>query len=181
MPDDSTQTMINSSETNAKDTQVAEQKKEKPTTSQFLFEIFCATLFLTMIGLVFYNAVLRKVFNSSYPPSEEWARFLFIYITFFGAIEGFYHKRHIAVDMFVNMLGSAKRKICDVLAIILGICAMFLLFYGGIVNVLQTMDTYSPATGVNMSLINGTLPIMAFVGLILQIRDLIKLLKAKPN
>ena len=45
---------------------------------ELLFEIFCAVIFLGMIGLVFYNAFLRYVFSSSYPPSEEWARFLFI-------------------------------------------------------------------------------------------------------
>ena len=140
--------------------------------AQFFFEIFCATLFLSMIGLVFYNAILRKVFNSSYPPSEDWARFLFIYITFFGAIEGFYRYRHIAVDMFVNLLGSGLRKTIDILAMCLGIAAMTLLLYGGVVNVLQTMDTYSPATGVNLGIINGTLPIMAFAALILQLRDL---------
>lgn len=66
---------------------------------ELLFEIFCAVIFLGMIGLVFYNAFLRYVFGGSYPPSEEWARFLFIYITFFGAIEAFYWKKHIAVDM----------------------------------------------------------------------------------
>ncbi|WP_297849460.1 TRAP transporter small permease subunit, partial [uncultured Desulfovibrio sp.] len=59
-----------------------EAKSETP--GQLLFEIFCAVIFLGMIGLVFYNAFLRYVFSSSYPPSEEWARFLFIYITFFG-------------------------------------------------------------------------------------------------
>ncbi|MCR4666868.1 MAG: TRAP transporter small permease [Desulfovibrio sp.] len=145
---------------------------EKHSTGQFLFEIFCATLFLTMIGLVFYNAVLRKIFNSSYPPSEEWARFLFIFITFFGAIEGFYRKRHIAVDMFVNLLGSGTRKCVDVLAIFCGIAALSLLLYGGIINVLQTMDTYSPATDVNLGLINSTLPVMAAAGIIFMLRDL---------
>ncbi|MCR5814384.1 MAG: TRAP transporter small permease [Desulfovibrio sp.] len=158
---------------------VSEQKPENTprSTSQLLFEIFCATLFLAMIGLVFYNALLRKVFNSSYPPSEEWARFLFIYITFFGAIEGFYRKRHIAVDMFTNLLGAGVRKIVDVLAIFCGMGAMALLFYGGVINVLQTMDTYSPATGVNLALINGTLPLMAFAALFLQLRDLRDCLK----
>lgn len=35
------------------------------------FEIFCAVVFLGMIGLVFYNAFLRYVFHSSFAPSEE--------------------------------------------------------------------------------------------------------------
>ena len=37
------------------------------------FEVFCAAIFLGMIGLVFFNAFLRYVFRSSFAPSEEWA------------------------------------------------------------------------------------------------------------
>lgn len=147
------------------------------TTGEFLFQVFCAVIFLGMIGLVFYNAMLRYVFSSSYPPSEEWARFLFIYITFFGAIEAFYRKKHIAVDMFVDILHGASRKYVDIAAAILGIVAMALLLWGGIVNVMQTYDTYSVATNVNMTLINGTLPVMAAAAIFMQIRDFLKLLK----
>ena len=50
-----------------------------------------------MIGLVFYNAFFALCIWRKLSPSEEWARFLFIYITFFGAIEAFYWKKHIAV------------------------------------------------------------------------------------
>lgn len=152
-----------------------EKKAEGP--GRLAFEVFCASIFLGMIGLVFYNAFLRYVFASSYPPSEEWARFLFIYITFFGAIEAFYHRRHIAVDMFVDLLHGASRKCIDIIAMLLGMAAMTLLLCGGIVNVMQTYDTWSVATHVNMGLINGTLPIMAFAALCLQLRDLIKMLR----
>ncbi len=146
---------------------------------ELLFEIFCAVIFLGMIGLVFYNAFLRYVFSSSYPPSEEWARFLFIYITFFGAIEAFYRKRHIAVDMAVDLLSGTSRKVVDIIATLLGMGAMGLLLEGGLQYVLQTVDTYSVATNVNMLVINGTLPIMALAALIMQARDLIALLR-KP-
>ena len=144
---------------------------------ELLFEIFCAVIFLGMIGLVFYNAFLRYVFGGSYPPSEEWARFLFIYITFFGAIEAFYRKKHIAVDMFVDLLHGAARKYVDIAATLMGMTAMGLLLYGGVINVLQTLDTYSVATNVNMALINGTLPIMAAAALLMQIRDLVALVR----
>ena len=52
-----------------------------------------------------------------------------------------------------------------------------LLFYGGVVNVLQTLDTYSVATNVNMAFINGTLPIMALVGFIVELRSLASLVR----
>ena len=149
----------------------------KESKGQLLFEIFCATIFLGMIGLVFYNAFLRYVFSSSYPPSEEWARFLFIYITFFGAIEAFYRHKHIAVDMFVVLFKGAPRKYIEVTAALCSIFALGLLLYGGVVNVLQTMDTYSVATDVNMAFINGTLPIMALCALIFQLRSLAVLVR----
>lgn len=153
--------------------------KDTTSTGELLFEIFCAIIFLGMIGLVFYNAFLRYVFSSSYPPSEEWARFLFIYITFFGAIEAFYRKKHIAVDMVVDLFQGKARKIIDVMAILMAMGAMGLLLEGGIQYVWQTLDTYSVATNVNMAFINGTLPIMALAALIMQARDLITTLR-KP-
>ena len=55
----------------------------KSSSGALAFQIFCALIFLGMIGMVFTNAVLRYAFNSGYPPSEEWARFFFIYITIF--------------------------------------------------------------------------------------------------
>ena len=149
----------------------------KETTGELLFEIFCAVIFLGMIGLVFYNAFLRYIFGGSYPPSEEWARFLFIYITFFGAIEAFYRHKHIAVDLLVDRLGGATRKNVDIVAHLLTLGALFLLLWGGVVYVLQTIDTDSVATGVNMALINGTLPIMALAAMIMKLRDFILLLR----
>ena len=130
-----------------------------------------------MIGLVFYNALLRYIFSSSYPPSEEWARFLFMYITFFGAIEAFICKKHIAVDLLVVKFEGAKRKTLDIMASACSLFALGLLFYGGVVNVLQTLDTYSVATNVNMAFINGTLPVMALVGVIVELRSLAGLVR----
>ena len=144
---------------------------------ELLFEIFCAVIFLGMIGLVFYNAFLRYVFGGSYPPSEEWARFLFIYITFFGAIEAFYWKKHIAVDMFVDMFSGMSRKCIEILAILLTMGALGLLLDGGITYVLQTIDTNSVATNVNMAFINSTLPTMAFTAILICLRDLIALVR----
>ncbi|WP_419521295.1 TRAP transporter small permease [Desulfovibrio sp.] len=144
---------------------------------ELLFEIFCAVIFLGMIGLVFYNAFLRYVFGGSYPPSEEWARFLFIYITFFGAIEAFYWKKHIVVDMFMDMFSGMSRKCIEILAILLTMGALGLLLDGGITYVLQTIDTNSVATNVNMAFINSTLPIMAFTAILICLRDLIALVR----
>jgi TRAP-type C4-dicarboxylate transport system permease small subunit len=167
-------------------TQSAELKKDDPAakkgaTGEFAFQVFCAVIFLGMIGLVFCNAFLRYVFGSSFAPSEEWARFLFIYITFFGAIEAFYRKKHIAVDMFVGLLSGATRKSIDIVASLIALIAMAFLLWGGIILLEQTMDTYSVATNINLAFINGTLPIMAAAALVILGRDFIILLRTPAS
>lgn len=153
------------------------QPQDSP--GEFAFQIFCGVIFLGMIGLVSYNAFLRYIFSSSFTPSEEWARFLFIFITFFGSIEAFYRKKHIAVDMFVGLTSGATRKALDVFASSLALGVLALLLWGGIILVEQTMDTWSVATGINLGIINASLPIMAAAALVIRGRDFIILLK-KP-
>ena len=157
---------------------VPDEKRDSP--GEFAFQVFCALIFLGMIGLVFYNAFLRYVFSSSFTPSEEWARFLFIFITFFGSIEAFYRNKHIAVDMVVGLTSGALRKSLEVLAAFLSLLVLALLLWGGIVLVQQTMDTWSVATSINMGIINATLPIMAAAALVIRGRGFIALLK-KPS
>ena len=156
-----------------------EKEQSNESKGELAFQVFCAVVFLSMIGLVFYNAMLRYVFKASFAPSEEWARILFMYITFFGAIEGFYRGRHIAVDMFTSLLSGATRKLVDIVAQVLGLVALGLLFVGGISLVQQTIDTSTVATGLNMAFVNGTLPVMALAVIVIRGRELLITLK-KP-
>ena len=156
-----------------------EKEQSNETTGEKVFQLFCATVFLGMIGLVFYNAMLRYVFRSSFAPSEEWARILFIYISFFGAIEGFFRGRHIAVDMVTSMLHGVTRKSVEIVAQLLALFAIFVLAVGGVTLVMQTIDTNTVATGLNMAFVNGTLPVMAFVVFILRSRELLATIR-KP-
>ena len=156
-----------------------EKEQSNESKGELAFQVFCAVVFLSMIGLVFYNAMLRYIFKASFAPSEEWARILFMYITFFGSIEGFFRGRHIAVDMFTSLLSGVTRKMVDIGAQLFGLAALVLLLIGGISLVQQTIDTSTVATGLNMAFVNGTLPVMAFAVIIIRGRELLKTFK-KP-
>ena len=156
-----------------------EKQQNNETPGELAFQAFCAVVFLSMIGLVFYNAMLRYVFKSSFAPSEEWARILFMYITFFGSIEGFYRGRHIAVDMLTGMLAGVTKKSVDIFAQLLALAALFVLAIGGVSLVNQTIDTSTVATGLNMAFVNGTLPVMAFAVIVIRGRELLRTIK-KP-
>lgn len=154
-----------------------EKEQSNETKGELAFQIFCAFIFLGMIGLVFCNAMMRYIFKTSFPPSEEWSRILFMYITFFGSIEGFYRGRHIAVDMFTGMLHGVTRKSVDIVAQVLALAALFVLAIGGVTLVMQTIDTNTVATGLNMAFVNGTLPLMAFAVIIMRVPALVKTIK----
>lgn len=156
-----------------------EKPQENESKAEIAFQVFCAVMFLSMIGLVFWNAMLRYIFKASFAPSEEWARILFMYITFFGSIEGFYRGRHIAVDMVTSLLTGLTRKAVDVVAQLFALAALVLLLIGGLSLVQQTIDTATVATGLNMAFVNGTLPIMALAVIVIRGRELLITLK-KP-
>ena len=156
-----------------------EKEQNNESKGELAFQVFCATVFLGMIGLVFCNALLRYIFKMSFAPSEEWSRILFMYITFFGSIEGFYRGRHIAVDMVTGMLSGITKKSVDIFAQLLELAALFVLAIGGVSLVMQTIDTNTVATGLNMAFVNGTLPVMAFAVIFMRGRELLRTIK-KP-
>ena len=154
-----------------------EKEQNNESTGELAFQVFCAVVFLGMIGLVFCNALLRYIFKMSFAPSEEWSRILFMYITFFGSIEGFYRGRHIAVDMVTGLLHGVTRKAVDIVAQLLALAALFVLAVGGVTLVMQTIDTNTVATGLNMAFVNGTLPLMAIAVIVMRAYALVKTIR----
>src|SRR5262249_51169519 len=55
-----------------------------------------------MVVLVFGNVVLRYGFNSGIAISEEISRYLFIWLTFLGAIVAVHEHEHLGVDTLVR-------------------------------------------------------------------------------
>ena len=128
-----------------------------------------------MIGLVFFNAFLRYVFRSSFAPSEEWARFLFIYITFIGGIEAFYRHKHIAVDMFVNMISGASRKAVDIVASLFMLAALVLWrrYFRGAPDAGHLFRRYRREYGLHQR----TAPVMAFAAIIIHLGHRVALIR----
>ena len=65
-----------------------------------------------MVILVFGNVVLRYAFNLGMTMSEELSRFLFVWLTFLGAIVAFREHGHLGVDMVVSRLPPSGKKAC---------------------------------------------------------------------
>jgi TRAP-type transport system small permease protein len=106
-----------------------------------------------MVVLVFGNVVLRYGFNSGIAISEEVSRYLFIWLTFLGAVVALHEHAHLGVDSLVNRLPRRGRLACVVASDALMLAATGMLFWGSWTQTVINMDTRSPVSQVPLSLI----------------------------
>src|SRR5437763_5179365 len=86
---------------------------------QTLIDRLCRLLSIVMVGclavmvvLVFGNVVLRYGFNSSITMSEELSRWLFVWMTFLGAVVAVRRHSHLGSDALVARLPLPAKKAC---------------------------------------------------------------------
>ncbi len=104
-----------------------------------------AALFL-MVILVFGNVVLRYAFNSSITVSEELARWLFVWVTFMGAVVALREHAHLGTDALVARLSPRGKKICLVLGHLTMLYVCWLIYQGSMVQTKINMDVLAPSS-----------------------------------
>jgi TRAP-type transport system small permease protein len=95
-----------------------------------LAEITLVVMLSTMVVMVFGNVVLRYGFNAGIISSEELSRFLFIWITFLGAVIAMRENAHLGLDSVVRLLPHAGKKTCFAISNLLMLGCCVLMFYG---------------------------------------------------
>ena len=95
-----------------------------------LMELTLVLSMITMFVLVLGNVILRSAFNSGWDIAEELPRFLFVWLTFLGAIVAMRDRSHIAVHVVTNLLPMTGKRICwGVCQVLILVCCAFM-FYG---------------------------------------------------
>ena len=120
-----------------------------------LAEVTLVIMLSAMVIMVFGNVVLRYGFNDGIISSEELSRFLFIWITFLGAIVTFRDNGHLGLDSVVRKLSARGKKICFTIsnALMLGCCV--LMFYGTLKQHGINATTRSAVVEIPMSWVYG--------------------------
>ena len=97
-----------------------------------LLEVLIALLLALMVVLVFGNVVLRYGFNSGITVSEEVSRWLFVWLTFLGAIVALKEHGHLGSDMLVSRLPVWARRSAWCSGQLLMLYITWLLFSGSL-------------------------------------------------
>ena len=143
-----------------------------------LVMVLCLAL---MVILVFGNVVLRYGFNTGITVSEELSRWLFVYVTFLGAIVAMREHAHLGVDSLVKRLPPIGKKICLVVSQLLMLFATWLFLQGSWVQTNINLHNAAPASGMSVGIVYAAGIIFSIsVGFIL-LADLYRVVSGKAS
>jgi TRAP-type C4-dicarboxylate transport system permease small subunit len=135
-----------------------------------------AILLALMVILVFGNVVLRYGFNSGITVSEELSRWMFVWLTFLGAIIAVREHGHLGTDFLIARLPVVGKKICLVIGYVLMLFMCWLMFKGSLEQTKINWTTEAPATGLSQGLFYGIGMIFAVSAGLMLLQDFYKLL-----
>ena len=114
-----------------------------------------AAALMVMVVLVFGNVVLRYGFNSSITQSEEISRWLFVWVTFMGAVVALREHAHLGTDALVSRLPPGGKKVCLVLGHLCMLYVCYLVFRGALEQTKINMDVLAPSTQLPMAVLHA--------------------------
>ncbi|RRN05402.1 TRAP transporter small permease [Bibersteinia trehalosi] len=134
-------------------------------------EFFVVAILATMSCLVFLNVVLRYGFNSSINITEEVSRYLFIWLTFLGAVLAFNANQHVKVTILTARLSPKKQRVLQLLTDTLMLFCCYLMVQGSFVQFQLNLDNIAPISGIptGITYLAGLIA-GAFIALLLIIR-----------
>ena len=144
-----------------------------------LIEAIIALALAVMVVLVFGNVVLRYGFNSGLTVSEEVSRWLFIWMTFLGAVVALREHGHLGVDMVVQSLPPIGKKVCLVVSHVAMLFVVWLLFKGSVEQAKINWDNAAPVTGLSMAIVYLSCTVFAVLASIILVYDLFLLITGR--
>jgi TRAP-type C4-dicarboxylate transport system permease small subunit len=144
-----------------------------------LIDAFIALALAVMVVLVFGNVVLRYAFNSGITVSEEVSRWLFVWLTFMGAVVALRERAHLGSDMLVSRLGPTGKKVCLVTGQLLMLYIIYLLFMGSWQQAQINAEVHAPVTGASVAIFYASGLVFSASAALIILGDLLRVLTGR--
>jgi len=143
-------------------------------------DLLGAACLAVMVVLVAGNVVLRYAFNSGITVSEELARWLFVWLTFLGAIAALADDTHMGSEMLLDRLGPRGRRALQLAATLLMLGASALLLQGAWQQTLINWGVQAPVSGASMGLFYASGVVFGLGAIACLLLRLWRLLRGQP-
>ncbi len=142
-----------------------------------LVEWWAMFLLVLMVVLVCLGIFFRYALGSSLAWYDEFASYLLVWLTFYGAIVASYHGRHIAFEMIVDRFMRNTKRMVEAIAELFVLGFQVVLFYYGW-RLTQKMgdETAVSLAWVKMGWVYSVLPITGGVMLVISVQRLLHLI-----
>jgi len=138
-----------------------------------------AAMLAVMVVLVFGNVFMRYAFNSGFTVSEELSRWLFVWLTFLGAVVALRKNGHLGTDMLVGRLGPTGKRICMGISLLLMLYCLWLIFKGSYDQTVVNWDSTSAVMEVSMGYFYASGMALSILGGLIILSDLWRLVTGK--
>lgn len=155
-------------------------KKLIDTYCRFLSYLIAAML-AVMVVLVFGNVFMRYALNSGFTLSEELSRWLFVWLTFLGAVVALRSNGHLGTDMLIGKLGPTGKRVCMGLSLVLMLYCLWLLFKGALDQTIINLTSTSAVMEVSMAWFYASGMVFAVLGAPILLNDLWRLLTGQVD
>lgn len=150
------------------------EKKQQKSHIRSVLEAFIGVALYLMVAFVFINAVLRYLFHSGWALSEELSRWLFVWVTFLGAIAAYADNGHIGVDLVINLLKGRVKFIYSMIGQILALGALGFALVGAWKYFLRTLTVPAPASRLPQGVLTASLLIAMACMTVICLQKIIK-------
>lgn len=116
-------------------------------------DYFTGVLTGLMVLFVFLNVVLRTFFNSGLTWSEELARYLFVYVTYIGAISAMRSNEHLGVDTLLSRVSPRAQLVMYLISQTMIAGLMVILVHGSYKMVIQNTASRTAALNISYALL----------------------------
>jgi TRAP-type C4-dicarboxylate transport system permease small subunit len=143
-------------------------------------EWFAVGLLAGLAVLVCFGVFFRYALNSSLVWYDEFASYMLVWLTFYGAVVADYQRKHIGFDLLVGKLAPPARRVVDVVAELAVLGFQFvLLYYGWILTERMGDETAISLPWVQVTWITSVLPITGGLLLLISLSRLVGLLTGR--
>jgi TRAP-type transport system small permease protein len=144
-----------------------------------LFSFLMVVCLGLMVVMVFGNVVLRYGFNSGITVSEELSRWLFVWMTFLGAVVALRSHGHLGTDTLVARLPVRGKKICLGATHLIMLYMCWLMAKGGWQQAVINVGTTSAVMEASMAWFFASGVVFALLGGLIIAHEFWKLLSGQ--
>lgn len=125
----------------------------------YILRLIISVLLLLMTAVIFYQVILRYIFQGSNVWAEEFARYAFIWVVMLGSACAVRRYKHIRIDFLVDRMSPKLRYVVELVTYLIMIAMLLLLTYYGFAIANQTMGQLSSGMHISKGFMYTSIPV----------------------